>query len=121
MLIDFHGSSDGSRLKANSFLLSMCSPVLHKMICSSFNESGERLMELKDVDGAAFRKVLDAWCGKELETKADMGMLLMLGNVADRFQVAEVVTALEEAIIRQLSVGRRRRGSWRWSDSRRWR
>ena len=53
-----YGSSDGSRLKADSFLLSVCSPVLHKMICGSFNESGGRVMEIKDVDGAAFRKVL---------------------------------------------------------------
>ena len=62
-------------------------------------------MEIKDVDGSAFRKMLDAWCGKELEAKADMGILLKLGNVADRFQVAEAVTALEEAVIKQLSVG----------------
>ena len=61
-------------------------------------------MEIKDVDGSAFRKVLDAWCGKELEPKADMGILLKLGGVADQFQVTAVVTALEEAIIRQLSV-----------------
>ena len=40
-------------MKANSFLLSVCSPVLHKMICGSFNESGGREMEVKDVDGAA--------------------------------------------------------------------
>ena len=122
-------------MKANSFLLSVCSPVLHKMICGSFNESGGRAMEVKDVDGAAFRKVLDLWCGRELETNADIDVLLKLGSVADRFQVTEVVTALEEAIMRQLSVAtcadvlswcggawrRRRRGSWRWSGSRRWR
>ena len=91
-------------MNANSFLLSVCSPVLHKMICGSFNESGGRLMELKDVDGATFCKVLDVWCGKELEPKADVGILLKLGSVADRFQVTEVVTALEEAIMRQLNV-----------------
>ena len=61
-------------------------------------------MEIKDVDGASFRQVLDVWCGKELEARADMGVLLKLGSVADRFQMTEVVTALEEAIIRQLSV-----------------
>jgi len=74
------------------------------MICGSFNESGGRVMEIKDVDGAAFRQVLCAWCGKELEPRADVGVLLKLGSVADRFQMTEVVTALEEAIIRQLSV-----------------
>ena len=102
-----YGNSDGSRLKANSFLLSVCSPVLHKMICGSFNESGGRVMEIKDVDGAAFRKVLCAWCagcGKELEPRADVGVLLKLGSVADRFQVTAVVTALEEVIFGQLSV-----------------
>ena len=83
----------------------MCSPVLHKMICGSFNESEGRLLEVQDVDGSAFRKVLDLWCGKGLEPNADVEILLKLGSVADRFQVTEVVTVLEEAIIRQVSVG----------------
>ena len=104
MLILCLGSSDGLRLKANSFILSVCSPVLHKMICGSFNESVGRRMEVKDVDGAQFCRVLNVWCGKELEPKADVAILLKLGSVADRFQVTEVVTALEEAIIGQLSV-----------------
>ena len=50
------------------------------------------------------RQVLDVWGGKELDASADMGILLKLGSVADRFQVAEVVAAVEEAIIGQLSV-----------------
>ncbi len=55
-------------------------------------------MELQDVDGALFRKVLDLWCGKGLETNADVEILLKLGSVADRFQVTEVAGALEGTI-----------------------
>ena len=40
-------------------------------------------MEVKDVDGAAFCKMLDVWCGKELEANAEVSSLLKLGSVAD--------------------------------------
>jgi hypothetical protein len=43
----------------------LCSPVLHKMLCGSFIESNRKKLQLNDVDGEAFSKVLDIWCGKE--------------------------------------------------------
>ena len=101
-------SLDGTRFKANSFLLSLLSPVLHKMICGSFVESSSKKIELHDVDYLIFSKVLDVWYGKQslkshTET-TNIHELLQLGDLADRFQISEVVLAVEEAIIGQLGV-----------------
>ena len=91
-------------MKANSFLLSLCSPVLQTMICGSFTEGAGRQMVVQDVDGAAFVKVLDLWCGKENQEVQNVSELLSMGTVADRFQMTEVVSSIVEAVIGQLSV-----------------
>ena len=98
------GSSDGFRLRANSFLLSLCSPVLHKMICGSFAESSGSQIEFKDVNGTVFDKTFHLWCGNEIREVQNVHELLMLGSVADRFQMTEVISAVEDTIMRQLSV-----------------
>ena len=84
----------------------MCSPVLHKMICGSFIESFGRLIEVQDVEGVIFGKVLDLWCGKEIREVKKFNELLELGSVADRFQITGVASVIEEAIIGELSVER---------------
>ena len=58
-------------MRANSFLLCVCSPVLHRMLCGSFIESNVKQLQLLDVDGAAFGKALYIWCGKETAPLAE--------------------------------------------------
>ena len=98
--------SSSTTLRANSFLLSLCSPVLHKMICGSFNENKNGRIDLHDVDGREFEFMLNIWCGNE--EVGGKGLTIrdvqQLGTVADRFQVTEVAVALEETVIRELSV-----------------
>ena len=94
----------GIPLQANSFLLCLCSPVLHKLICGSFTEGGRRRFELQEVSGSAFRDVLDVWCGADLGSERDVCRAMELGAVADRFQMTDVVSALEDAILRHLGV-----------------
>ena len=76
------------------------------MICGCFNENKNGCIDLHDVDGKEFEFILNIWCGNEEDggkglTISDM---LQLGTVADRFQVTEVAVALEETVIRELSV-----------------
>ena len=52
-------------VRANSFLLSMASPVLHKMISGSFREGMSRQLSLEDVDAETFDQVFNLWCEKE--------------------------------------------------------
>ena len=82
----------------------MCSPVLHKMICGSFIESNGEKLELKDVDGPAFRKTLDIWCGKQNCSEMELGDLKEVASVADRFQMTDVVSLLNNSIRRQLNM-----------------
>jgi hypothetical protein len=35
------------------------------MMCGGFVESNRRILQLEDMDGALFGKVIDLWCGKE--------------------------------------------------------
>jgi hypothetical protein len=90
-----HGRSSGTNLRANKFLLCTSSPILHKMICGSFRESMVPLLELEDVDGAAYSEGLG---------DRSLNSMMAMASVADRLEMTEVGAALEEAITGQLSV-----------------
>ena len=49
----------------NSFLLSMASPMLHKMISGNFREGMSLQLSLEDIDAETFEQVLNLWCWKE--------------------------------------------------------
>ena len=91
-------------LRTNSFLLCLCSPVLHKMLCGSFIESKSKSLKLRDVDGAAFSKALDIWCGKQSCTGMEMDDVRELASVADRFEMAEVAQALDKTMQSHLDM-----------------
>ena len=89
-------------MQANSFLLCMASPVLHKMICGGFREGITRQLSLQDVEGAAFEEVLNLWCGKEGRVEQQLGDVMVMASVADRLEMLDVVAALEASIINEL-------------------
>ena len=77
---------------------------MRTMLCGSFSESKQKKLKIDDVDGLTFIKTLDVWCGKDDCQEIEMGEALELARVADRFQILEVVSAVEEALLRHLSV-----------------
>ena len=85
--------------------MSMASPVLHKMLFGDFREGAARRVALEDVDGRVFGDVLDLWCGKEVRGDKELADVMMMASVADRLQMAEVVVALEDAIMGEMRVG----------------
>jgi hypothetical protein len=91
-------------LRANSFLLCMCSPVLHKMLCGSFIESHEKKLKFQDVNGVAFGKALGLWCGMESCAGMELGEVKELASVADRFQMTDVSSAIDTTVLRNLSM-----------------
>jgi hypothetical protein len=93
-----------SSIRANRFILCMCSPVLHKMLCGGFIESKNQKIDIDDVDGKTFGMVLDMWCGNISCTEMKLGAVIALTSVADRFQMTEVASALKETVQAQLSV-----------------
>jgi hypothetical protein len=56
------------------------------------------------VDGRVFGDVLDLWCGKEVRGDKELADVMMMASVADRLQMAEVVVALEDAIMGEMMV-----------------
>ena len=42
------------------------------MLCCSFIESSGKKLKLMDVDGAAFGKALDIWCGKKINAHIEL-------------------------------------------------
>ena len=69
------------------------------MLCGGFREGAERRVTLDEVDGKVFEEVLDMWSGNEVRGGKELADLMTMGSVADRLQMAEVVAALEDAII----------------------
>ena len=96
--------SSSTIMRANSFLLSVCSPVLHRMLCGSFAESKAKTLQLKDVHGAAFGKALEICCGKDHIKELSLGDVKELASVADRFQMTEVIAVLDTAVSRHLAM-----------------
>ena len=74
------------------------------MLCGSFSESKEKRLRLDDVDMRTFMKTLDIWCGRGDGQELELYEVQQLASVADRFQITEVTSLLEKAVIGKLSV-----------------
>uniref|UniRef100_A0A7S0QU85 BTB domain-containing protein n=1 Tax=Cryptomonas curvata TaxID=233186 RepID=A0A7S0QU85_9CRYP len=74
------------------------------MLCGNFSESREKRLKLEDVDGSAFMKALDVCRGRKDCREVALGELPLLASVADRFQMTEVTSVLEEALMGKLNV-----------------
>jgi hypothetical protein len=74
------------------------------MICGRFSESAGKNLHLQDVNGGVFGHALDLWCGRAEETELQMVEVQEIASVADRFQMLDVVGALEESMMGQLTV-----------------
>jgi hypothetical protein len=74
------------------------------MLCGNFSESTGKKLQLNDVDGTIFVKVLDVWCGRDDCQEVALAELPLLATVADQFQMTEVTSVLEEAVMGKLSL-----------------
>jgi hypothetical protein len=74
------------------------------MLCGSFSESREKKLRLDDVERSTFIKTLDIWCGRVDGQVMELYEVQQLATVADLFQITEVTSLLEEAVMGQLSV-----------------
>ncbi len=96
--------SSDSKIRANGFALSLCSPVLHKMICGGFSEGTAKRLEFHDVDASAFSAVFHLNLGSGAESHVGLDGAMALYSVADRFQMCEAADAIEDAVIAHLTV-----------------
>ena len=79
----------------------MISPVLHKMITGEFKEAAERRLELDEADERTLRQAAELACGHESDM--DITAMLQLGIFADRYEMVEVMTMVEEAILQSVT------------------
>jgi hypothetical protein len=100
--IEYLLRSSSTTFQTSSFLLCLASPVVFKMLCGNFSESKRKKLKIDDVDGRAFIWALDVWCGRKDWQEVELGEVPLLVSVADRFQMTEVTSVLEEALLRQL-------------------
>jgi hypothetical protein len=84
--------------------LGLFSPVLRPMLCRGFKESSGKRLELKEVDARAFSTVLELWCGGNEYQGCDWSEMQQLTAVAGRFQITEVLAALEDAMMEKLNA-----------------
>ena len=68
-----------------------------------FSESKGKLT-LNDVDGMIFINALDLWCGMKDYLEVELGEVQQLASESDQFQITDVTTVLEEALMGQLSM-----------------
>jgi hypothetical protein len=74
------------------------------MVCGSFSESKEKKLRLDDVERRTLIKTLDIWCGRGDDQEMDFHEVQQLATMADRSQITEVTSLLEEAVIGQLCL-----------------
>ncbi len=74
------------------------------MICGNFSEGMGKRLEIRDVDRGTFSNVLEYWIGKDGMAEMESHELQQLIVVADRFQMTEVVAALEEVVLGKVKV-----------------
>ena len=91
-------------VKYSAFCLSLMSPFFHKTLCGPFKEATERQMVLQE-DERAVRKVMELACGcKGGVCVRDAEEMVVLGAVADQYGMEAVVSAVEDAIVRSVTV-----------------
>ena len=95
------GCSDGGiSTRMSGFLLSLVSPVLHKMVCGAFKEcaSSLRRLTLGEMEERAFVRVVGLACGVARMEVRHVMEAVELAKVADRLQMSEVAEELSGTI-----------------------
>jgi hypothetical protein len=75
------------------------------MICGPFCERSQKQLRLAETDAASFQILMDLACGLQVPKIRDIAALTRLTALADRLQMTEVATALEDEILSLLSLG----------------
>ena len=93
-------------MKANSFVLSVISPVLYKSAYDARKgNSGKSLkIVLDDVDEVPFKKLLALACGQSGIEVRDLMETMVLGKLAIRFVMPELVNEVEDLVLAHMRL-----------------
>ena len=79
-------------------------PFFHKTLCGPFREGTERQIRLQE-DERELRNVMELACGcKGGVSVRDLQEMVLLGSIADQYGMEAAVSAVEDAIVRSVTV-----------------
>jgi hypothetical protein len=90
--------------KASGFLLSLLSPVWRAKLCGEVGGEARWQLALEGGEAGLFRKLVALGSGAAVTMKGGLGGVMGLGLMADRYQVEAVQGAVEEAVVRLVTV-----------------
>ena len=91
-------------MSTSACILSLISPVFHRMICGHFKEGSTKQLDLEGVESQLFQKVLKMACGVPEISVAGINEALQLAALADRFGMPDVRDAAEREAARHITV-----------------
>eukprot|EP00292_Cryptomonas_paramecium_P013569 CAMPEP_0113723604 /NCGR_PEP_ID=MMETSP0038_2-20120614/38531_1 /TAXON_ID=2898 /ORGANISM="Cryptomonas paramecium" /LENGTH=224 /DNA_ID=CAMNT_0000653243 /DNA_START=160 /DNA_END=830 /DNA_ORIENTATION=+ /assembly_acc=CAM_ASM_000170 len=101
-MIDHYRRVNDGKLRSSVFLLSLCSPVLYKLLCGQFKETESREACIEEMSREAFEGALRLWLGEAVSVSS-VDELVEIGRAADRFGMLRVCEAVQDAICAQLN------------------
>ena len=91
--------------KFSGFLLSLLSPMLRITICGPFAKGLGRRVDISgQVDTESFLKAVDLGIGRSVVVDAGVDTLLRVGKAAEFLQMDSVREAVEDELVRRLTV-----------------
>ena len=90
--------------KASGFLLSLLSPVWRAKLCGDIGGKARWQLELDRSEAGLFSKVVALGSGAAVTMEGGLEAAVGLGQMADRYQVEAVHGAVEDAVMRLLTV-----------------
>jgi hypothetical protein len=96
--------SSGDLVKASGCLLSMLSPVWRAKLCRGFSADSRWRLELEDSDLSSFGQILELFSGLQVKLVGGIKELMELGRIADLYGMEDVLHAVEDEAMRQLTI-----------------
>jgi WD40 repeat protein len=90
--------------KASAFLLSILSPVWRAKLCGEVGSKARWQLALEAGEAGLFGKLVTLGSGAPVMMEGGLEEVMALGLMADRYQVDAVQGAVEEAVVRLLTV-----------------
>ena len=91
-------------VKASGFLLSLLSPVWRAKLCGAIGGEARWQLALDRSEAGLFSKVVALGSGAAVTMEGGLEAAVGLGRMADRYQVEAVQGAVEDAVVRLLTV-----------------
>ena len=98
------GSVSGAHIKTSGFFLSMLSSVWRSKLAAKTLDGTRHRLEFEEEEADSFHKVVDLGSGLPVQVPDGLEGLLKLGRMASRHGLWTVLTAIEDELLRLLTI-----------------